>query len=164
MQLLWKFRFCINAVLARHRHPPLTIYKKSCLRGFQSLPCPVCQLAPYVVMQLCMFVMHPALPPAAPYHTLAWIPQRSSSTMVCNGRYLKRLAFVFIVAYMQGQYISVIIIVPDNVDGLVCRLHTYSTVCLGSTNNFFLFSFFMPDLACCWKVWVRAFYSPKMSL
>ena len=37
------------------------------------------------------------------------------------------------------------------------------TVCLGSTNNFFLFSFFMPDLACYQKVWVRAFYCPKMS-
>ena len=29
---------------------------------------------------------------------------------------------------------------------------------------FFLFSFFMPDLACYQKVWVRALYCPKMSL
>ena len=29
---------------------------------------------------------------------------------------------------------------------------------------FFLFSFFMPGLACYQKVWMRAFYCPKMSL
>ena len=39
-----------------------------------------------------------------------------------------------------------------------------STVCLGSTNIFFLFSFFMPDVACYQKAWVRDFYCPKMSL
>ena len=37
------------------------------------------------------------------------------------------------------------------------------TVCLGSTNNFFVL-IFMPDLACYQKVWVRALYCPKMSL
>ena len=30
--------------------------------------------------------------------------------------------------------------------------------------DFFLFSFFMPYLACYQKVWVKAFYCPKMSL
>ena len=39
-----------------------------------------------------------------------------------------------------------------------------STVCLGWTNFFCLFSFFMPDLACYWKVWARAVYRPKRSL
>ena len=34
----------------------------------------------------------------------------------------------------------------------------------GVNKIIFLFSFFMPDLACYWKVWVRAFYCPKMSL
>ena len=38
------------------------------------------------------------------------------------------------------------------------------TVCLGSRNIFFSISFFMPCLACYWKVRVRDFYCPKMSL
>ena len=36
--------------------------------------------------------------------------------------------------------------------------------CLFGVNLFFLFSFFMPDLACYQKVRVGAFYCPKMSL
>ena len=45
------------------------------------------------------------------------------------------------------------------------RLGFICTVCLGWTKLiFFLFSFFMPDLACYWKVWLRAFYCLKTSL
>ena len=45
---------------------------------------------------------------------------------------------------------------------LACLCWT-CTVCLGST-IFFLFSFFMPGLACYQKVWVSDFYCPKVSL
>ena len=40
----------------------------------------------------------------------------------------------------------------------------YRTVSLGSTNQFFSIFIFMPNLAYYQKVWVRAFYCPKMSL
>ena len=35
------------------------------------------------------------------------------------------------------------------------------TVCLGWTNNFFIFSFFMSQLVCYWKVWLTALYRKK---
>ena len=39
------------------------------------------------------------------------------------------------------------------------------TYCLfGVDKIIFLFSCFMPDMSCHWKVWVRDFYCPKMSL
>ena len=50
------------------------------------------------------------------------------------------------------------------VEPMQIYLRNSSTVCLRWTKLFFLlFSFFMPDLAWCWKVWVIAFYCPKMS-
>ena len=45
------------------------------------------------------------------------------------------------------------------------ELQKKGTVCLGWTKYFFsYYHFFISDLACYWKVWVRALYCPKMSL
>ena len=44
-----------------------------------------------------------------------------------------------------------------------CLRGDHHTVCLGSKKKSY-FHIFMPCLACYWKVWMRDFYRPKMSL
>ena len=67
-----------------------------------------------------------------------------------------------------GAQASPVWISPKWVDSLFSKpvkiSNSFITVCLGSTNFFFYFLFFMPDLACYQKVWVRAFYCQTMSL
>ena len=44
------------------------------------------------------------------------------------------------------------------------KIQDWNLYCLFGVNIFFSILIFMPDLACCWKVWERALYCPKMSL
>ena len=85
-------------------------------------------------------------------------------SLLSNLWHKHRERFTAIEASKMGDKLACLAEVAPRVCFLISHLYRSILSVWGQLINFFLFSFFMPDLACYQKVWVRDFYCPKMSL